>query len=177
MARSSKSEKVPKEMQPTFDAIVVLTDRFCEECLNKEYAQLARQATASLCRKRLSPVSQGKYKNWACGIIYAIGSMNFLFDKSQDLYINATDLCEWFEVSKNTGAAKSKEVRDHLKMNRFDATWCLPSKLDSHPMAWMLTINGFIVDVRSMSREVQEIAYEKGLIPYIPADKEEQDGL
>jgi hypothetical protein len=27
------------------------------------------------------------------------------------------------------------------------------------------------VDVRRMSRAVQEIAYEKGLIPYIPGDK------
>jgi hypothetical protein len=28
------------------------------------------------------------------------------------------------------------------------------------------------VDVRSMPREVQEIAFEKGLIPHIPDDKE-----
>jgi hypothetical protein len=29
-----------------------------------------------------------------------------------------------------------------------------------------------LVDVRDMPREVQVIAYEKGLIPYIPADQE-----
>jgi len=29
-----------------------------------------------------------------------------------------------------------------------------------------------IVDIRSMSREVQEMAFEKGLIPYIPDDQE-----
>jgi hypothetical protein len=28
-----------------------------------------------------------------------------------------------------------------------------------------------MVDVRHMPREVQAIAYEKGLIPYIPADR------
>jgi len=27
------------------------------------------------------------------------------------------------------------------------------------------------VDVRRMSRAVQEVAYEKGLIPYIPGEK------
>jgi len=39
-------------------------------------------------------------------------------------------------------------------------------------MVWMLSVNGLIVDVRSMPREVQEIAFEKGLIPYIPDDKD-----
>jgi hypothetical protein len=36
----------------------------------------------------------------------------------------------------------------------------------------MITVNGYIVDVRSMPRDVQEIAYEKGLIPYIPGERE-----
>jgi hypothetical protein len=34
----------------------------------------------------------------------------------------------------------------------------------------MLSVNGMIVDIRSMPREAQEIAFEKGLIPYIPGD-------
>ncbi len=36
----------------------------------------------------------------------------------------------------------------------------------------MLKINGFMMDVRDAPREVQEIAFNKGLIPYIPADRE-----
>jgi hypothetical protein len=39
-------------------------------------------------------------------------------------------------------------------------------------MVWMAEVNGLLVDVRNMPRDVQEIAYEKGLIPYIPADQE-----
>jgi len=35
----------------------------------------------------------------------------------------------------------------------------------------MITFNGFIVDSRTLPREIQEIAYKKGLIPYIHADK------
>jgi hypothetical protein len=38
-------------------------------------------------------------------------------------------------------------------------------------MIWMLHVNGMLVDVRHMPREVQEIAYQKGLIPFIPADR------
>lgn len=35
----------------------------------------------------------------------------------------------------------------------------------------MLEVNGLIVDIRHMPREVQAIAYQKGLSPYIPADR------
>lgn len=35
----------------------------------------------------------------------------------------------------------------------------------------MLQVNGMLVDVRFMPREVQEIAYQKGLIPFIPVDR------
>jgi hypothetical protein len=36
----------------------------------------------------------------------------------------------------------------------------------------MLEIGGMIVDIRHIPREVQELVYEQGLIPYIPADRE-----
>jgi len=35
----------------------------------------------------------------------------------------------------------------------------------------MVQVNGMVVDARRMPREIQVIAYKKGLIPYIPADK------
>ncbi len=171
MAKINKSEQVPKNMQDVFDTIVALTDNFSHQHLNDEYAQLARYATAALCRKRPSPLVSGYANTWACGIIYALGYVNFLFDKSQTPHTNATELCESFVISKSTGAAKSKVVRDTLKMSQFDPNWCLPSKLDSNPMAWLITVNGFAVDARHLPREIQEAAYQKGLIPYIPTDK------
>ncbi len=85
--------------------------------------------------------------------------------------MNTADLCKAFGVSQSTGGNKSKTIRDTLKMQRMDANWCLPSRMDSNPMIWMIMVNGLIMDVRTLPREVQEIAYAKGLIPYIPADK------
>jgi hypothetical protein len=38
-------------------------------------------------------------------------------------------------------------------------------------MAWMIEFNGFILDARYLKREIQEEAFRKGLIPYIPADR------
>jgi hypothetical protein len=37
----------------------------------------------------------------------------------------------------------------------------------------MLQVNGLMVDVRHAPREFQEIAFNKGLIPVIPADRQE----
>lgn len=46
----------------------------------------------------------------------------------------------------------------------------MPSRMDNS-FSWMITLNGLILDARRLSREIQEIAYEKGIIPYIHADK------
>ena len=53
----------------------------------------------------------------------------------------------------------------------FHPRWTLPSRMDENPVAWMLEVNGFLMDIRNAPRELQEVAFEKGLIPYIPADR------
>ena len=63
-----------------------------------------------------------------------------------------------------------------LKIRQFDHNWMLPSRMDENPMIWMLEVNGFIMDIRKSPREVQELAFERGLIPYIPADCTDQPG-
>jgi hypothetical protein len=35
-------------------------------------------------------------------------------------------------------------------------------------MAWMIQVDGFILDARYLRREIQEEALRMGLIPYIP---------
>ena len=173
MAKVTRSEKVPKRLRTRFDSIVAITDRVCNRYLNDDYAQLARQATAALCCIRPSPLEGGRVNSWACGIVYALGFVNFLFDKSDEPHLSGADLCEKFGVSQSTGSAKSRVVRDTLDMIQMDPDWCLPSLLDNNPLVWMLTVNGIVVDIRHMPREVQELAYEEGLIPYIPNDMEE----
>ena len=154
MAKAKKSENVPKAMQEVFDKIVAITDEVAEKNLNEEYAQTIRYATAALCRKRPSPLLKGRVKSWACGITYAIGFVNFLFDRSQDPFMSAADLCAAFGVSKSTGGNKSKEVRDILKTFQRDPNWCLPSEMDNNPMAWLISVNGFMIDARNAPRQI-----------------------
>ena len=166
-------EKVPKQMQGKFEEITRLTDAFCSQYLNAEYAFMSRQLAAALCRKRPSPLATGQAKSWACGIVHAQGMVNFLYDSSQTPHIKATELYQVFGVAESTGQGKSKAIRDTMKMSYYDTTWCLPSRLDRHPTAWLISINGFPMDVRSAPREIQQEAFSRGLIPYLPSDSEE----
>ncbi|MFZ4526109.1 MAG: DUF6398 domain-containing protein [Chlorobium sp.] len=165
------SESVPVALEPAFSAIVNLTESVCKQHLNSDYATLARQLAATLARKRPSPILRGKTDIWACGILYALGTINFLFDKTQTPHLRPYELCAAFGVSKSSGENKGKLIRDLLKMYPLDPNWCLPAHVDDNPMIWTLKVNGFFVDIRHTSRDLQVIAYEKGLIPYIPADQ------
>jgi hypothetical protein len=162
------SEKVPPQMQSKFDEITKLTDAFCSQFLNSEYAQMSRQLTAALCRKRPSPLTTGKANSWACGIIHALGMANFLFDSSQTPHVKATAIYKHFGVAESTGQGKSKQIRDLMNISQMDRYWTLPSRIDDNPMIWMLSVNGFIMDIRQAPRSLQEEAFSKGLIPYIP---------
>ena len=156
-----QSESVPSSVEPFYSAIVSLTDAVCNQYLNSEYGDLSRRLVSTLARKRPSPIIRGKPEIWACAIIYALGTVNFLFDKTQTPHMRADELCGVFGVSQSSAANKAKTIRDMLKMYLFDPNWCLPSKMDDSPMVLMLQVNGMTVDIRHMPREIQVIAYEK----------------
>lgn len=113
---------------------------------------------------------------WACGVVRAIGWVNFLDDKTQQPYMKTAEIDKQFGVSTATGQGRSKAIRDLLKMRSFDPDWTLPSRMDSNPMAWMIQVNGLIVDARWMPREVREEAFRRGIIPYLPDEKAQDAG-
>ena len=157
-------------MQPAYDAVTALTDAVCAAYLNDGYRDLAHAMTAALCRKRPSPLVSGQPRTWACGVIYELGQLNFLSDPSLPPAMTTKELCTAFGVGVSTAQAKAAVIRTALGTNRMDLAWVLPSLAAKNPMVWIAEVDGFLVDLRNMPREVQEIAFEKGIIPYIPAD-------
>lgn len=111
-------DAVPKAMAAHHQAVVALTDAFCRQHLNEEYAVLARRAVAALCRKRPSPIVSGTAPTWACGVLYALGQANFLTDKSSTPSMSMQALCAGFGVGASTGSNKAKTVRDALGIKR-----------------------------------------------------------
>ena len=174
MAKITGSQSVPKSMQAIYNAINALTDAFCRNHLSEDYRELAQRMTAALCRKRPSPLTSGQPRTWACGIVYVLGQINFLSDPSTQPFMTTANLCAGFGVSQSTASAKARVISEALDTSRLNPEWSLPSLLDQNPLVWMAEVNGFMVDLRDMPREVQEIAFERGMIPYIPADRERE---
>ena len=102
MARSDRPTSVPKAMRATFEAVVRLTDEFCRERLNEEYAELARDMAAALSRKRPSPLASGQARTWACAILYELGRVNFLSDRASQPSMTLAELRAGFGVSQGT---------------------------------------------------------------------------
>ena len=164
MKKTTGSQEVKRVLQE----IVALTDAFCREHLNEEYATVCQRMAEKLSRKRPSPLLRGRPKTWACGIVRTVGWVNSLEDRRTHPYMELTDIDDALGVAHSTAQAKSTEIRKMLKTRRYDVEWTLPSMLD--PRKWILEVDGVPIDARYAPREIQETAFAQGLIPYIPAD-------
>ncbi|NQT02359.1 MAG: hypothetical protein HQ580_10065 [Planctomycetes bacterium] len=176
--RKSKSKAaqmhVPKKNRQLFEQIVELIDTFCDTHLNENYKELCEHMAGAICRTHL-PLSRSSPAAWAGGIVDAVGWVNFLHDPKQSPHMTSAQVAERFGVSQGTMAAKSKIIRDKLDLMPLDPDWCLPELLIDNPLVWMFDVGGLIMDIRMAPRDVQEEAYEMGLIPFIPDDKQEQE--
>jgi hypothetical protein len=174
--RKSKSKAarmhVPKKNRQLFEEIVELIDTFCDAHLNENYKELCEHMAGAICRTHL-PLSRSSPAAWAAGIVHAVGWVNFLHDPKQSPHMTSAQLAEGFDVSQGTMTAKSKSIRDKLDLMPLDPDWCLPELLKDNPLLWMFDVDGMVMDIRMAPREVQEEAYEMGLIPFIPSDKQQ----
>jgi hypothetical protein len=165
---------IPEEFQQVLTEIVELTDAFSRRYLNEDYCQLCEEMAAELCIGGF-PFDRGKPAGWASAIVHAVGWVNCLQDPALSPHMTSAQVAEGFGVSQGTMTAKSKIIRDELDLIQLDPDWCTPAMLKDNPLVWMLEVNGFVMDIRSAPRGAQEEAYRLGLIPFIPADKEEPE--
>ena len=176
--RKSKSKAaqmhVPKKNRQLFEQIVELIDTFCDAHLNENYKELCEHMAGEICRTHL-PLSSSSPAVWAGGIVHAVGWVNFLHDPKQSPHMTSAQLAEGLGIPKETMAEKSKIIRDKFDLMQLDPDWCLPELLIDNPLVWMFDVDGLIMDIRTASRDVQQEAYEMGLIPFIPADKQEPE--
>ena len=47
--------------------------------------------------------------------------------------------------------------------------WQLTYLAEDNPAIWLFNVNGFVIDIRMAPVDVQEEAYQRGLIPFVPA--------
>jgi uncharacterized protein DUF6398 len=173
-AANAAALRVPGALFLPFQAICSLTDRFCADHLDAEYAALCRKLVARLARKRPSPLVRGDLTIWAAAAIHTVGAINFLFDPAQRPHLTAIEISDLTGVAKSSIAAKSKLIRDVLRLKPHDPELCRRELLRNHPSAWLVELDGLVVDARWLPRELLEEASRRGLVPDLSLLDEEE---
>lgn len=131
--------------------LTAMTSKFCEKHLDIEYECLCEKMIKKMARKRAVPFLSGRIEIWAASIVSAVGSINFLFDKSFEPYVSAEDIADYFKVSKSTVSQKAKVIRDMLKLSYWDEEFSTERMLARNPYSQFVMVNGFIVPISMLS--------------------------
>ena len=151
-----EKEKIIQKQQE----IIQLAKNFCNEKLNEEYATLAEKLICKLGRKRNVPFVTGQSEIWAAAVIHALGTINFLFDKSGKPHTTIDELNDFFGTKKSTTGNKSREIRDLLNLGIWNDEFSTKSMTGSNPFANMVMVDGFITPVSALPEEFQELVWQ-----------------
>jgi hypothetical protein len=159
--------QVQTKLHKRFREIVGNTDNFCKAHLNSEFRDICRALAVTIFQEGL-PVTSGKAASWAAGIVGSVGFVNFLGDPSQPYHMTMDEMAPKIGVSPATLHNKAKVIRDSLGIRRMDPRFSTKEMIDRNPLVWMVDYEGIPFDIRRAPRKVQEAAFQKGLIPYLP---------
>lgn len=160
VASDRKVEQTMKEkiiIEEKAQKLLEVTGSFCRQYLDEDYKQLCEKLIGKMSRKRNVPFLSGRMEIWAAAIIYALGSINFLFDSSFKPYATADEICNFFGTSKSTTSQKAKVIRDMFKMGYYDTEFSTAHMRENNPFSNFVMMNGLIVDKRSLRPEIQEM--------------------
>ena len=166
----SEDLRIPAALRDRARQIIDVTDAACREHLDEEYGLLTRRLVARLARKRPSPLARGDARIWAAGAIYAVGQVNFLFDRTQTPHMTAKHLADALGVVQTTMANKAGIINRLLDVGIFEPELSRAAMIEQHPVAWLVELEGgFIVDARTLPPDLQDDARRRGLIPDLDA--------
>ncbi len=94
-------------------------------------------------RKRDVPFKRGKLEIWAAAVIYAIGSINFLFDKSFEPYIKVEEISDYFGTKNSTVSNKAGQIRKMLDLTMFDNEFATEHMNETNPFNDLVMVDGF----------------------------------
>lgn len=152
-----KKQELKLKEQKLIDSV----SSFCKEKLNGEYEQLCIKMIHKLCRKRYCPLERGSIEIWAASIIYTIGNMNFLFDKSFEPYIHSREIHDFFGTKSSTIGAKSKVIRDLLNLAPyFDKNFSTSHMDEQNPFNDLVEVDGFLLSIESLPEGYQQMVKE-----------------
>lgn len=136
--------------------ITDLVREFCAKKLDDEYYELSERLVQKLGRKKNPVLATGQPKIWAAAIIHALGTINFLFDKSSKPYASVDDINQFFGTSKSTTGNKSRQIRELLGLGHWDEEFSTNRMQSNNPFANMVVVDGLILPLSMLPEAQQE---------------------
>lgn len=130
-----------------------LVKEFCSKKLDEEYFELSERLIQKLGRKKNPPYATGQPQIWAAAVIHALGTINFLFDKSFEPYMSIEEINTYFGTNKSTTGTKSKLIRYLLKLDRWDNEFSTKRMQESNPFANLVMVDGLIVPLDTLPEQ------------------------
>jgi len=115
---------------------------FCTEKLNDDYFRLCEKLIRKLGRKRDVPFQRGKLEIWAAAVVYAIGSINFLFDKSFEPYMTPAQINDYFGTKNTTVTGKAREIKDLFNLWYFNPEFSTQKMTEENPFNKLVMVDG-----------------------------------
>ena len=141
MASTNVKEKLDEKKAQ----LLKLTLEFSKKYLNEEYDDVIKKLINKMARKREVPFISGRIEIWSAAVIHALGTINFLFDKSSKPYVSATEIYEYFGTKQSTTSQKSKKIRDMFNMTYFDSDFSTGAVEQNNPFNNLSLVNGLMV--------------------------------
>lgn len=146
-----------QEIKQREEKLLEMTGAFCAQKLDEDYYLLCEKLIKKLGRKRDVPFQRGKLEIWAAAVVYAIGSINFLFDKSFEPYITPDQLNDYFGTKNSTVSNKAREIKDMLNLWHFDSEFSTQRMADSNPFNNLVMVDGLIVPMDTLPEDLQQM--------------------
>lgn len=155
--RLRKDIMTKQEIKQREEKLLEITGAFCVQKLDDDYFQLCEKLIKKLGRKRDVPFQRGKLEIWAAAVIHAIGSINFLFDKSFEPYMTADQISEYFGTKNSTVSNKAREIKDMFDIWYFSPEFSTQRMIELNPFNQMVMVDGFIVPIDTLPDDLQKM--------------------
>ncbi len=146
-----------KEIKEREKKLLEMTGIFCSQKLDDDYFQLCEKLIKKMGRKREVPFKRGKLEIWAAAVVYTIGSINFLFDKSFEPYMTAQQISDYFGTKNSTVSNKARQIREMFNLTMFDNEFATEHMNKTNPFNDLVMVDGLIVPLSSIPENLQEL--------------------
>ena len=148
------------------DKLIELVSSFCIDNLNEDYEQAAVKLVEKMGRKHEVPFKRGKLEIWASAVIYALGQINFLFDKSFKPFSTSDEICDYFGTKKSTVSNKARVIREMFNLNHFDKEFSTEHVISGIPTYLVDEDSGMMVPTSDADEFFDDVSnlFEEGKI-------------